>query len=76
MNKNQTEFLQYWNVILTKESITYMRVKYKMVDLIGDVGGLLSILNLLAFLIALPFNYKKHEIKVYKHYKRLENKTQ
>ena len=55
-------FLQYWNFLLTEDQNFYERKKYKMMDIFGEVGGLMAIISTAIVFILQPWNHKKHEI--------------
>ena len=63
-----TDLLMYWNFLLTEDQINYERTRYKMIDIFGEIGGLMSIVGTIIVVILSPWNYKKHEINVFKEY--------
>lgn len=63
-----TDLLLYWNFLLTEDQHHYERTRYKMVDIFGEIGGLLSIVATIIVVVLSPWNYKKHEINVFKEY--------
>ena len=63
-----TDLLIYWNFLLTEDQINYERTRYKMIDIFGEIGGLMSIVATIIVVVMAPWNYKKHEINVFKEY--------
>ena len=68
MNKDHTRYLQYWNFLLTKDQTHYERTQYKLLEILGEIGGLISILFPILFLILEPFIFNKHKLKVFKEF--------
>ena len=63
-----TDMLQYWNMVLTEEQSYHERIRYKMLDIMGEVGGVTAVLMSLMWIIMYPLTYKTHHISVYKEY--------
>ena len=56
--------LQYWNFLLTEDQNFYKRKEYKLMDIFGEVGGLMAIVSTAIIFALAPWNYKRHEINV------------
>ena len=54
--------------MLSKDQTHYERNRYKMLDIIGEIGGLISILFPILALFLEPCLLKKHKLKVFKEY--------
>ena len=67
LNKH-TDMLQFWNMLLTEDQSYYERIRYKMLEIMGEVGGLMAVLMPLMWVIMYPATYKIHHISVYKEY--------
>ena len=60
--------LIYWNFSLIEDQNFYERRKYKLMDIFGEVGGLMAIVATTIVILLMPWNYKKHEINVLKEF--------
>ena len=60
--------LQFWNLLLTEDQSYHERIRYKMMEIMGEVGGIMSILMPLMWVIMYPLTYKIHHISVYKEF--------
>ena len=71
MNKSHTPMLRYWNFYLTREQNIYFRVRYNLMGVIGEVGGIMGLLGSITFYLLTPLYYKKNEMEVYREFKRM-----
>ena len=67
LNKH-TDMLQFWNMLLTEDQSYHERIRYKMLEIMGEVGGVMAVLMPLMWVIMYPATYKIHHISVYKEY--------
>lgn len=70
MNKH-APMLRYWNFYLTREQGIYFRVRYNLMGVIGEVGGIMGLLGSIAYYLLKPLYYKKNEMEVYHEFKRM-----
>ena len=67
LNKH-TDMLQFWNMLLTEDQSYHERIRYKMLEIMGEVGGVMAVLMPLMWVIMYPATYKVHHISVYQEY--------
>ena len=56
--------LRYWNFILSREQNAYFRVRYNIMAIIGEVGGVMGVVNAVFAFLLTPCTYQKHELTV------------
>lgn len=56
--------IRYWNFYLSREQNAYYRVRYTVMMVIGEVGGVMSVAGSILFYILKPFYYKRNELQV------------
>lgn len=70
MNLHHTQYLQYWNILLSEDQTHYERTQYSILDVLEETGGLISILFPILVLFLEPCLAKKNHIKVFKEYQK------
>ena len=70
MNLSQVEMLTYWNFVLVSDQNFYFRTKYKILDIIEEIGGLISVLFPIFAAMVAPCTFKTHKIKVFTEYQK------
>jgi len=73
LNKHR-DMLQFWNLMLVEDQSYHERIRYKMTEIMGEVGGIIAVLMPLMWVLMYPLTYKIHHISVYKEY--LDQKSQ
>ena len=56
--------IRYWNFYLSREQNAYYRVRYTVMMVIGEVGGVMSVVGSFLFYILKPLYYKRNELQV------------
>ena len=64
--------IRYWNFYLSKEQNAYFRVRYNLMQAIGEVGGIMGVFGTVLVYILMPCYYYKNEVEVML---ELENRT-
>jgi hypothetical protein len=68
--KNQVSKYQgviyYSNFVLTEQVTKYQRKAYTVLDVLGEAGGIIEILFILAGILLIPFNYNLNKIIILK----------
>ena len=65
LNANHTEFIKYYNFLLTRERGLYFRQRYNFMIILGEVGGTYTFISSICVLLLVPFTYERHHLKVY-----------
>merc|ERR1711959_779360 len=58
----------YWNFIMIHEGTLSQRVRYNILDILEEVGGIYSAISSLVFILFSAYNYKLHESIVYQEF--------
>ena len=56
-NKGHTDMIYYWNFIMINEQHTNERVRYKIMHILSELGGLFSTLTFLIGTMFSLYNY-------------------
>jgi hypothetical protein len=57
--------IYYWNFIMVHDGILTTRIRYNLLDILGDVGGFRGAIESILMIIFGIYNYKYHEAVVY-----------
>ena len=68
LNSNHTNFIKYYNFLLTRERGKYFRQRYNFMNILGEVGGTQAFITSILVLLLIPFTYERHNLKVYKEF--------
>lgn len=68
LNTNHTDFIKYYNFLLTRERGKYFRQRYNFMNILGEVGGTQAFITSIVVLLLIPFTYERHNLKVYKEF--------
>ena len=74
-NFDHPNMLYYWNFIMANEGTVHSRKRYYLMDIIGEVGGFLSAIEIIVVIIFGIYNYKLHETIVYQVYLEMNDET-
>lgn len=75
MNDGHQAMIRYWNFYLLREQNAYYRVRYNLMTIIGEVGGVMGVVTtVIAFLLG-PCTYQKHELTVLSELEKKNNKS-
>lgn len=67
-NIEHPDMLYYWNFIMIHEGTLSQRMRYQLLDILEEVGGLYSALSSLVIILFSVYNYKLHESIVYQEF--------
>ena len=70
MNEYKDDLVYYLNIVMDSQGNMYSRQHYTLIDLLEQQGGVTQCIMILALLIVYPFNYKRHELKVFYDYEK------
>ena len=57
LNKVHTPLIKYWNFMLSREQNAYFRVRYNMMTIIGEVGGVMGLVTTVFAFILTPCTF-------------------
>ena len=71
-NGNHTDLIYSFNMVLKQEGILSQRVRYNLMMILGESGGLLSSITAIFYMVFSVLNYKETHSVVYEEYCRIE----
>lgn len=70
LNQEHTEFIKYYNFLLTRERGQYFRQRYNFMIILGEVGGTYTFITSIVVFLLIPFTYERHNLKVFKEFQK------
>ena len=70
LNQEHTEFIKYYNFLLTRERGQYFRQRYNFMIILGEVGGTYTFITSIIVFLLIPFTYERHNLKVFKEFQK------
>jgi hypothetical protein len=57
-NKNSANMIYYWNIVMIKEAHLNQRVRYTIMDILGELGGVFEGVWIISICFFYVYNYK------------------
>lgn len=70
LNQEHTDFIKYYNFLLTRERGKYFRQRYNFMIILGEVGGTYTFITSIIVFLLIPFTYERHHLKVFKEFQK------
>jgi hypothetical protein len=73
--KPPPDMMLYFNILLSNEEFTTLRVKYTWLDSFSFAGGFIDLISLFATILLGVYNYKINQTKIMYHYELVKAKS-
>ena len=72
-SKGHTKMIKYYNLLYARERGIHFRKRFNLMNILGEIGGIKTVLGSFFALMLSPLYYKRHGIEVLKEYNKKQH---